>query len=417
VAKALGTTKTLLSDTFSGPLNKSTWDYNHWQANNNPSFYGRTQQRQELAEAGNGVLRLKLDTYNPSDPNHATFLGSEAITKQKFGLGSAKGIAFEVKAKFVDAPKGVVGGFFTYAGTAQKHDEIDFEALSNDPTQIQTNVYADEPLGAGHVKFVPVTGTLSDYHTYRIEWTKNEVRWLVDGKEVRVEKAHVPKNAMALHLNIWAPDAGWANAYSASLQPAKSAGQNSSSYFDVAYAKVFELSVINGGSGSNTLRGTALGDRIEGRTGDDILYGRKGADIIVGGKDDDVIYGGRGHDDISGGLGNDVLKGGRGNDTFVFDTALGPDNIDRIKDFTPGEDRIELSATIFAGIGAVGTLAAGAFKIASALVAGDEDVRILYDPGSGKLYYDADGLGGADMVQFARLKPGLALDAGDFVIA
>lgn len=417
MAKQLGATKTLFSDTFNGPLKATSWDYNHWQANNNPSFYGRTQQRQELPDAGNGVLRLKLDTYNPSDSKHTSFLGSEAITRQKFGLGDSKGIAFEVKAKFVNAPKGVVGGFFTFSGNAQKHDEIDYEALSNNPTQIQTNVYANEPLGAGHVKFVPVTGTLSDYHTYRIEWTKNEVRWLVDGKEVRVETTHVPKNAMAMHLNIWAPDSGWSNAYSASLQPAKSAGQNSASYFDIAYAKVLELSVINGGSGSNVLKGTSLADRIQGRTGDDVLQGRKGADLMVGGRDDDVLRGGRGDDDISGGLGNDVLRGGKGNDVFVFDTALGPDNVDGIKDFTPGEDGIELSALIFAGVGALGALAAAAFKVGDALSAGDEDVRILYDPGSGSVFYDADGFGGAEMVLFARLKPGLGVTAGDFLVA
>ncbi len=415
MAKQLGNAKTLFSDTFNGPLSPGNWDYNHWQPDNNPSYYGRTQQRQNLPEAGNGVLRLKLDTYNPSDPNHVSFLGSEAITKQKFGLGGDKGVAFEVKAKFVDVPKGVVGGFFTYAGTAQNHDEIDFEALSNDPTQIQTNVYAAEPLGAGHVKFVPVSGTLSDYHTYRIEWTKNEVRWLVDGEEVRVEKAHVPKRDMALHLNIWAPDGGWANAYSASLQPAKTAAQNSSSYFDVTYAKVFELSTKYGGGGDNMLKGTKLGDRIEGRAGDDVIHGRKAADTLIGGADDDRIFGGRGHDDISGGRGNDVLKGGKGNDTFVFDTALGPDNVDRIKDFTPEHDTIELSAVIFAGIGTLGVLAATAFHIGSAAL--DAADRIIYDSGTGKLFYDEDGAGGVAAVQFAKLRPGLDLTAEDFFVA
>jgi len=415
----IGTTKTLFSDTFDGPLSTAKWDYNHWQANNNPSFYGRTQQRQGLPDAKNGVVRLELDTYNPSDSKHQTFLGSEIITKQKFGLNNDKGVAFEVKAKFVNVPKGVVGGIFTYAGDAKKHDEIDWEALSNDlyagKSQIQTNIYADEPLGAGHVKFVPIASPLTDYHTYRIEWLPNQVRWLVDGKVVRVEKEHVPKKAMALHLNVWAPSEGWANAYDASLKPAGSQGQNKSAYFDATYAKVFELSTKLGGAGDNALKGSGVSDWIQGRSGDDVIRGRKGGDSLFGGRGDDDLAGGRGNDRLEGGKGNDLLKGGAGKDTFVFDTRLGPDNVDKIKDFTPGTDKIELSTLVFAAAGQAGALAPEAFHVGTG--AHDADDRIIYDEATGGLLYDADGAGGAAAVLFATLKPGLALSAGDFVLA
>lgn len=72
----IGASKILFSDNFStnGPISSAKWDYNHYSPNNNPSFYGRTQQRQELPSASDGVLRLRLDSYNPSDPNHTTFL-------------------------------------------------------------------------------------------------------------------------------------------------------------------------------------------------------------------------------------------------------------------------------------------------------------------------------------------------------
>ena len=81
MGKAIGNTKTIFSDNFNGPLKASDWDYNQWK--NGGSFYGRTQQRQELPETANGVLRLKLDTYNPTDPNRSTFVGSEAITSAR----------------------------------------------------------------------------------------------------------------------------------------------------------------------------------------------------------------------------------------------------------------------------------------------------------------------------------------------
>lgn len=39
---------TLLDNGFSNPLDQTKWTYTLWQELNNPSFYGRTQQRQEL---------------------------------------------------------------------------------------------------------------------------------------------------------------------------------------------------------------------------------------------------------------------------------------------------------------------------------------------------------------------------------
>lgn len=247
----IGAVKTLFSDTFSGPLSTANWDYNHWQQNNNPSFYGRTQIRQSLPDAGNGVVRLKLDTYNPGDKDHKTFIGAQMITRKAFGPAKQGAVvAFEVKAKFENVPKGLVGGIFTFSGNAKSHNAIDWEALSNDlaagKSQIQTNVYANAPLGAGHVKFVPIALPLTDYHVYGVEWLPNQVRWLVDGKVVRVETEHVPDKAMNLHINLWAPSSGWKNAYSDTLKPAASEGAKKSYYFDATYAKVFELSTACG---------------------------------------------------------------------------------------------------------------------------------------------------------------------------
>jgi len=97
----------------------------------------------------------------------------------------------------------------------------------------------------------------------------------------------------------------------------------------------------------------------------------------------------------------------------VFNTALGGGNIDTIGDFNIAQDTINLSNNIFTAIGN-GTLAANAFVMGSA--AGDADDRIIYDPVTGALYYDADGNGGGAAVQFATLATGLALTNADFVV-
>lgn len=181
----------IFSDNFpnDGPIESTKWDYNHWSQNNNTSYYGNTNIRQNLPSASGGVMHLLFDTYNPKDPNHNTFYGSEAITKQTFDLSNGP-IAFEAQVRYEQNQPGIIGGFFTlFRGTTQSHDEIDFEAMSNKFDQMQTNIYHNQPYNSGDAKSYPFNpaGTLSDFHTYRIEWYSNMVRWLIDGNVVRTE--------------------------------------------------------------------------------------------------------------------------------------------------------------------------------------------------------------------------------------
>src|SRR5262249_18197472 len=77
------------------------------------------------------------------------------------------------------------------------------------------------------------------------------------------------------------------------------------------------------------------------------LTGSAFADILTGNNGDNVLNGGAGNDRLTGGLGQDTLTGGAGNDVFAFnsvsDTLAGPLARDIITDFTPGQDKIDLS--------------------------------------------------------------------------
>ncbi|WP_180355838.1 hypothetical protein [Aliirhizobium smilacinae] len=64
--------------------------------------------------------------------------------------------------------------------------------------------------------------------------------------------------------------------------------------------------------------------------------------------------------------------------------------------------------------GKVGDLSSAAFYAGTA--AHDSSDRIIYDKSSGKLFYDADGKGGAAAIQFAQLQKGLSITASDFDI-
>ena len=116
---------------------------------------------------------------------------------------------------------------------------------------------------------------------------------------------------------------------------------------------------------------------------------------------------------LDGKGGNDVLQGREGADRFGFTTALGAGNVDLILDFQPGVDTIALDDAVFAAL-AAGRARAGAFVIGAA--AQDADDRIVYNPATGQLFFDADGSGAGAAIQFATLQAGLDLTAGDFTV-
>ncbi|ETW14799.1 hemolysin-type calcium-binding protein [Roseivivax marinus] len=130
----------------------------------------------------------------------------------------------------------------------------------------------------------------------------------------------------------------------------------------------------------------------------------------------DRLAGGRGNDLLDGGLGNDILFGGQDADSFRFSTALGEDNVDRIRDFDSGEDLILLDSEIFAGLGAEGPLSFGVFHASATGLAQDADDRLIYDTASGDLSWDEDGSGDADAITFARLQSAPELTESDFII-
>ena len=125
----------------------------------------------------------------------------------------------------------------------------------------------------------------------------------------------------------------------------------------------------------NRLEGTINADIITGGNLDDILSGISGDDTIASGDGDDEIFGGDGNDRITAGTGENTITGGDGNDTLIvstdsnvfldgstltggegedtFELNFNEENsssgntsrtnsgtLDRITDFTPGEDKI-----------------------------------------------------------------------------
>jgi serralysin len=141
----------------------------------------------------------------------------------------------------------------------------------------------------------------------------------------------------------------------------------------------------------------------------------EGPRVLKGGSKADRLVGGTGDDRLNGGLGMDTLKGGGGDDLFAFTTRLGRKNVDVIADFRSADDGLQLSHAIFGHMGK-GMLKKAAFCLGA--TAQDTNDRILYDPKTGLIAYDADGSGTAfAAVAFARVKAGIHITATDFIIA
>lgn len=177
-------------------------------------------------------------------------------------------------------------------------------------------------------------------------------------------------------------------------------------------ASTTQPGTITGTSAGNTLSGTTGNDVIFGLGGADTLYGRAGADKLYGGSGNDRLYGSSGNDRLWGGSGADVLSGGTGTDIFVFDSPF-VGAVDRITDFSPADDTIRLENAIYTGL-VTGGLRTSAFHAGTK--AHDSTDRVIYDAGTGAVYFDADGTGALAAQQFAQLTPGLAVTHADFYV-
>jgi Ca2+-binding RTX toxin-like protein len=167
------------------------------------------------------------------------------------------------------------------------------------------------------------------------------------------------------------------------------------------------------GTGAYHGTGNAVSNQMQGSVNGDTLLGLGGNDRLIGFGGNDILHGGDGDDLLQGGIGSDQLTGGSGADRFRFDTTISTGNVDHIQDFESGIDRIELARAIFGAL-ELGSLSASAFIIGTQ--AQNANHRLIYDPESGALYYDADGDGALAQVQIASLAPQTTLNASDFVI-
>lgn len=170
--------------------------------------------------------------------------------------------------------------------------------------------------------------------------------------------------------------------------------------------------VIMGNNAANTLNGMDGRDWLYGSDGTDKLYGMDGDDFLSGGAADDMLSGWAGDDELVGGAGNDTLMGGAGKDTFTFYAAH--EGVDKILDFSATEDQIHIAKAGFSQDLRVGTLHADQFVIGAS--ASTSNNRLIYNPLTGALFFDADGNGGQHQTQIAQFSANPTLTASQIQV-
>ena len=186
----------------------------------------------------------------------------------------------------------------------------------------------------------------------------------------------------------------------------------------------------NGGAGKDTVKSSisfnlTASTKVIGTfenltlTGTDAIKatGNGSANVLTGNDVANTLNGGSNNDTLNGGLGKDLLIGGSGADKFLFKTTLSAStNVDTIDDFSVADDTIQLENAIFKAVVGTGTLSSGQFVKNAAGTAADTGDRIIYQTGTGKLFYDSNGSQSGGSVHFATLDPNLAIKNTDFFI-
>jgi len=126
--------------------------------------------------------------------------------------------SIEARLKTASNQPGPVSSFILISPISG--DEIDFEIVGKEPTNMQTNFYYKVKPGhdvdyshAGHIDVG--LDTSADFHTYKLEWTATDMKWYFDGVLRRTQLAtdavgSYPDTPMRVAFGLW--DGGYGNA-------------------------------------------------------------------------------------------------------------------------------------------------------------------------------------------------------------
>ena len=176
-------------------LNEGFWKVSQ-HANEN-SFYSVDWKRENITGDTDGIsLSLKRDATIPRG-----YSGGELKTKDVYGYGTYEAIMRPARGS------GVVSAFFTYTGpyNGNPHDEIDFEFLGSDLTQVYLNYWRNGKTGDDQTIDLGFDAG-AEPHLYAFEWREDGIVWKVDGKVIHQTPpgdAYIPRTFGHAFFSIW----------------------------------------------------------------------------------------------------------------------------------------------------------------------------------------------------------------------
>ncbi|KAI9932214.1 hypothetical protein ASPWEDRAFT_478242 [Aspergillus wentii DTO 134E9] len=91
-------------------------------------------------------------------------------------------------------------------------DEVDWEAVGGDTTQIETNYFGKgDDSSYDRATWVTVSTPQDTFHTYSIDWKEDVLTWAIDGNTIRTlnykdakDGSRYPQTPMRVRIGIWA---------------------------------------------------------------------------------------------------------------------------------------------------------------------------------------------------------------------
>jgi len=207
-------------------------DHNKWWKSNGWSngFPFMNSWESEAIVFGSNGMTISITNSNFPDTGYP-YQSGELRSHQYYGYG-----CYEVDIRPV-SNSGVITSFFLFAGPYDvapdgngKHNEIDFEFLGNDTSIVQLNYWTnDDRYENAHEHIVDLGFDASqDFHRYGIEWSRDAIKWYVDGYEVfqvkNVDEDPIPTvgdSHLRVMFNSWVTDtliADWAGVFTLTEQ-------------------------------------------------------------------------------------------------------------------------------------------------------------------------------------------------------
>lgn len=200
-----GTFKPVRHDDFTATLDTKYWDRLDTTFFCNLSAFSPENARSTPGEA----LKLQLEHRASGGKEYSSgSIATKNADDTEFTYGRFEAVLKPAKTS------GVLTAFFLYR--FDPWQEIDAEFIGQDTSKLLVNVYYN-PGEEGDLYNYGMFGTpvlidlgfdaSLDFHTYAIEWEKDEIRWLVDDRLVHVRRdgrpTPIPHLPMRLHASLW----------------------------------------------------------------------------------------------------------------------------------------------------------------------------------------------------------------------